>query len=52
MCGLPGGLDYVLLAGVKWGWVEKMTEKRLNMWLQTAIRWPGAVGVYGLGFRV
>eukprot|EP00290_Baffinella_frigidus_P019866 CAMPEP_0180220320 /NCGR_PEP_ID=MMETSP0987-20121128/19043_1 /TAXON_ID=697907 /ORGANISM="non described non described, Strain CCMP2293" /LENGTH=256 /DNA_ID=CAMNT_0022181191 /DNA_START=209 /DNA_END=979 /DNA_ORIENTATION=- len=41
VCGLPGGLDYVLLTGVKWGWIEKMTEKRLNMWLQTAIRWPG-----------
>mmetsp|Transcript_3930 Transcript_3930/g.8969 ORF Transcript_3930/g.8969 Transcript_3930/m.8969 type:complete len:159 (+) Transcript_3930:2-478(+) len=41
VCGVPGGLDYVLLSLVKWGWMEKITEKRLNMWLQTLIRWPG-----------
>ena len=39
ICGLPGGLDYALLAGIKWGVLSKMTEKRLNLWLQIAIRY-------------
>ena len=41
VCGLPGGLDYALLAAVKAGLISKMTEKRINLWLQMAIRWPG-----------
>ena len=41
VCGLPGGIDYVLLAAVKAGLIPKITEKRINLWLQVAIRWPG-----------
>ena len=43
VCGLPGGLDYVLLSLMKFGAIEKITEKRYNMWLQTGIRWPGVL---------
>jgi hypothetical protein len=34
VCGLPGGLDYLLLAAVKFGSLAKITEKRINLWLQ------------------
>ena len=39
--GLPGGLDYLLLAGVKAGRVAAYTEKRLNCSINTWIRGPG-----------
>ena len=38
----PGGLDYVLLVLIKWGWVSKQTEKKLNRLIQLWIRAPGA----------
>lgn len=41
--GLPGGIDYALLFGVRNGWVDRMTEKRVNRWLNVWIRSPGAV---------
>jgi hypothetical protein len=40
MCGLPGGLDYLLLALVKYNWIDKLTEKRINNWLNLLIRMP------------
>lgn len=41
ICGLPGGLDYAMLALGKMGVLQKITIKRVNLWLQVAIRWPG-----------
>jgi len=41
VCGLPGGLDYALLAAVKANLISRISEKRINLWLQVAIRWPG-----------
>eukprot|EP00995_Heteronema_vittatum_P010294 NODE_5731_length_491_cov_172.176471_g4284_i0.p1 GENE.NODE_5731_length_491_cov_172.176471_g4284_i0~~NODE_5731_length_491_cov_172.176471_g4284_i0.p1 ORF type:complete len:123 (-),score=46.75 NODE_5731_length_491_cov_172.176471_g4284_i0:121-468(-) len=41
MCGLPGGLDYCLLVAVKHGWIERVTEKRLNRHFNLLIRMPG-----------
>ena len=41
VCGLPGGVDYALLAAVKAKIIPVITEKRINLWLQVGIRWPG-----------
>lgn len=41
ICGLPGGLDYLLLGLVKLKVIDKIVEKRWNLWLQSAIRYPG-----------
>jgi hypothetical protein len=43
VCGLPGGLDYLLLALVKHGVISKMAEKRLNTRLNQLIRVPGVL---------
>lgn len=43
ICGLPGGLDYLMLAGVKHGYIEKISEKRINRWLNVWIRGPGCI---------
>jgi hypothetical protein len=40
MCGIPGAVDYALLAGVKIGAVPKLTEKRVNAMLNLLLRWP------------
>ena len=40
MCGIPGGIDYLLLFLVKYNIISKMTEKSLNRWLNLVIRWP------------
>jgi hypothetical protein len=32
----PRAQDYALLAGMKFGTVSKITEKRINLWLQVA----------------
>lgn len=39
--GLPGGIDYTLLFMVRNGWLDRMTEKRVNAWMNTWIRAPG-----------
>jgi hypothetical protein len=39
--GLPGGVDYFLLAAVKSGHMSPMTEKRLNCSINTWLRAPG-----------
>jgi hypothetical protein len=39
--GLPGGIDYALLFGVRNGWVDRMTEKKVNRALNVWIRSPG-----------
>ena len=39
--GLPGGIDYFLLGLVKIGAIQKNTEKRINVLLNTWLRVPG-----------
>ncbi len=39
--GLPGGIDYALLFGVRNGWLAPLTEKRINRYLNVWIRSPG-----------
>ena len=39
--GLPGGIDYAMLFAVRNGWLNKMTEKRINAWMNVWIRAPG-----------
>ena len=46
LSGLPGGIDYCMLVAVKQGWMEKMTEKSWNAWINTWIRGP-FMAVYG-----
>jgi len=44
ICGLPGAIDYFMLAAVKAGKMNKFTEKRVNCSINTWIRGPGIVG--------
>ena len=41
VCGLPGGIDYLLLFMVKINMVQKKTEKHVNMYLNNWVRLPG-----------
>lgn len=41
MCGLPGGIDYILLVLYKYSLINKLTEKYWNRWLNLLIRMPG-----------
>lgn len=41
MCGLPGGIDYLMLVLVKYDKIDKITEKYWNRWLNLLIRMPG-----------
>ena len=43
MTGLPGGLDYALLAAVKQGWLPPLREKAINAKINTYVRAPGLV---------
>lgn len=43
ICGLPGGLDYLMLAAVKQGYLRKISEKRINKLLNVWCRGPGCV---------
>ena len=38
MCGLPGGIDYLLLVLVKYNYLNRLTEKSINRWLNLLIR--------------
>lgn len=40
LTGLPGGIDFVLLTLVKLGYINKYTEKRLNIYIQVWLRAP------------
>ena len=40
MCGFPGGIDYFLMVFVKYDYIHKLTEKRINRWLNLVIRYP------------
>jgi hypothetical protein len=41
MCGLPGGIDYLLLTLNEIGIIYRLTEKRINKYLNMWIRLPG-----------
>ena len=41
--GLPGGIDYALLVGVKLKWLKPIVEKDLNQSLNVWLRCPGGV---------
>eukprot|EP00756_Hemistasia_phaeocysticola_P003082 Hpha_TRINITY_DN12057_c1_g2::TRINITY_DN12057_c1_g2_i1::g.140934::m.140934 len=41
--GLPGGIDYFLLALVKAKWIDPLAEKRANTYLNMWLRSPGLV---------
>ena len=43
ICGLPGGLDYLMLAAVKHGYIHKISEKRINRLLNVWCRGPGCI---------
>jgi|TARA_B110000208_G_C11656639_1_gene390042 hypothetical protein len=43
VCGLPGGIDYLMLYLVKTNRMDKLTEKRWNRRLNMWIRCPGIV---------
>jgi hypothetical protein len=43
LCGLPGGIDYLLLFLVRNNKLDKMTEKRVNKFLNMWIRCPGTI---------
>ena len=47
--GLPGGIDYALLALVKNGYMDRLLEKRINTFLNVWIRSPGCILVALLG---
>lgn len=49
MCGLPGGIDYVLLALTKYGIINRMREKKINTFLNNWIRAPGILHACSLG---
>ncbi|VVU95729.1 hypothetical protein CPAV1605_1484 [seawater metagenome] len=40
MCGIPGGIDYLLLVLVKINLIDKINEKFINRYLNLIIRWP------------
>ena len=44
ICGLPGALDYMMLAAVKAGKMDKFVEKRINCSINTWLRGPGITG--------
>ena len=46
--GLPGGIDYCLLFGVRNGWIDKRVEKRVNTVLHVWIRSPGCLAMAGI----
>lgn len=45
--GLPGGIDYAMLALVKNGYMDKLLEKKYNAWINAYLRAPlGAIGTF------
>jgi hypothetical protein len=46
--GLPGGIDYALLFGVRNGLVARETEKRINRLLNVWIRSPGCIAQFAM----
>ena len=55
MCGLPGCIDYFLLFLVKINLFEKLSEKKINVFLNNWIRCPGilySVSVANVGYMM
>ena len=50
--GLPGGIDYILLALVRNNMVDKEIEKRINKYINLWIRCPGCISNVTLSFKV
>jgi hypothetical protein len=50
MCGLPGGIDYAMLAAVRYGYMERLTEKWLNSLLHAYLRAPGLVAICAITY--
>ena len=50
LSGIPGAIDYFLLAGVRLGYVDKGYEKSVNASLNTWFRMPYGIFVSGMGF--
>jgi hypothetical protein len=46
MCGIPGGIDYFLLFLLKYNIIRKITEKKLNRYLNLFIRYPMMYLIY------
>jgi hypothetical protein len=46
--GLPGGIDYALLFGVRNGWIKRQAEKHVNDALNVWIRSPGCIAMAAL----
>ena len=46
--GLPGGIDYTLLCGVRNGLIHKDTEKNINAFLNVWVRSPGCAAIAAL----
>lgn len=49
-CGFPGGIDYFLLILYKYGYISKITEKRINTYLHSYVRAPGIMFGLGMAF--
>ena len=50
ICGLPGCIDYFLLALVRCGAIDRMVEKNVNTVLNVWLRGPGLTLVYGFAW--
>ena len=52
ICGLPGGLDYVLLFLVKHNMIHKLTEKKWNARINVWMRSPGCFSCVAVIYMV
>lgn len=52
ICGLPGGLDYLLLVLVKHGTVDRLTEKKWNARINVWMRSPGCFSCAAVIFMI
>lgn len=43
LTGLPGGVDYLLLSLVRNNYIDRLTEKKINRYLNIWIRCPGTI---------
>lgn len=50
MCGVPGGTDYAMLFAVKHGWMEPLSEKKINAMINVWVREPALIFVTAFGF--
>ena len=47
MIGVPGRIDYSMLAGVKMGYISGSTEKLINTKINVWLRSPGIIWISG-----